>query len=84
MTLRLLNAMPPIAKRAMEEPERNWLDHRSASIGSFIDLDLSLDIVPNKFEAGRDSRRLSSSCRPQGMEKRKGNAWCAHKFLSGH
>lgn len=54
--LRLLNVMLLIVKRVMEELERNWLDYCSVLIGSFIDLDLSLDIVFNKFEVGCDSR----------------------------
>lgn len=63
------------AKNAMEEPERSWPDQRNASMGSFIDLDISLDIVPSKFDTGRDTRRSLSSHRPKAKESGKGNAW---------
>ena len=66
-----VSTMPPNVKNLVEEPERSWADHSASN--SFIDLDISLDLVPSKDYG----RRASSSHRPKAKETRNGNAWYA-------
>ncbi|KAG0571034.1 hypothetical protein KC19_6G206900 [Ceratodon purpureus] len=61
--------MPPNVKNVVEEPEGGWADHSASN--SFIDLDISLDLVPSKDYG----RRSSASHLPKAKEMRNGNAW---------
>ena len=67
--------MPPNVKNVVEEPEGGWADHSASN--SFIDLDISLDLVPSKDYG----RRSSASHLPKAKEMRNGNAWYGRSFL---